>query len=110
MHNFMTGRQIAEGTPQNPAASDVIFFDTIHVNQQPTYMSKYPPAQGAVLALGQYLGKPWIGVVLSVGLMCAAVLWMLQGWLPPRWALLGGVLVLVRISILTYWMNSYWGG
>ena len=81
-----------------------VFFDTIHVIQQPTYMSKYQPAQGAVLAAGELLGQPWFGVLLSVVLMCAALLWMLQGWLPPRWALLGGVLAMLR------WVDSYWGG
>ena len=86
-------------------------FETFHVNQFPTYMSMYFPGQGMALAFGQrFLGGPWFAVCASIGLMCGAVCWMLYGWLPPGWALLGGALVVLRVGVASYWMDSYWGG
>jgi len=86
------------------------YFETFYLSFSPTYHAMYPPAQAAVLALGQILGNPWIGVLLSTAAMVAAATWMLQGWFPARWAFLGGVLVLLQFGVLSYWMNSYWGG
>ena len=105
----------ARGRLSNPTHPFWPHFETFHVLQLPRYASKYPPAQGLLLAIGQVTtGRPIVGAWLGVALGCAAVCWMLYGWTRPIWALAGGVLAALHHGIqgggCYSWSQSYWGG
>jgi len=101
----------AHGRLANPTPPLAEHFETLQELVHPTYASKYPPFSGLMMALGQKLtGVAWVGVWLGMGVLCATLCWALQGWLPPVWALAGGVIALVRIGIVSYWTETYWGG
>ena len=109
--HLLLGDTLAHGRLANPPHPMWRHFESIHILQQPNYASMYPPAQGAFLALGEVLFKvPWAGVVLSVGLMCGAVCWMLQGWFPPAWAMFGTLILILKICLTGLFINSYLGG
>lgn len=101
----------AHGRLANPTHPMWQHFETFQELQQPTYSSKYQPLQGMALAFGEkFFGEPWVGVLFSTALACAAICWMLQGWISGEWALLGAFLFALRVGVLSYWMNSYEGG
>jgi hypothetical protein len=101
---FLHGRL---SNPPHPMRSH---FETMHVLQQPTYASKYPPGQGLLLAAGKLIGGRFIvGSYLGAAIGCAATCWMLMAWVRPRWALIGGLLCALHPNVLG-WGQSYFGG
>jgi len=108
---ILMGETFAQRHLANPSPPLPEFFDTFHVLVRPAYVSKYFPIQGIFLALGEMLmGHPAVGVWLSSALACATLVWMLQAWISPTWALLGGFTILIQYGIYSYWSQTYWGG
>ncbi len=108
---IMGAETFSMGRLANPPHPMWRHIESFQENGRPTYSSKYPPAQSLFLAVGWKLfGHPWYGVWLSCGFMCAALCWMLQGWVAPRYALLGGLMAVAQWGVAGYWVNSYWGG
>jgi hypothetical protein len=108
---FLMGDTLTQGHAATPAPPLPEFFDTFHVLVAPRYASKYFPVQGVFLALGEKLmGRPAVGVWLSSTVACAALVWMLEAWISPSWALLGGFIVAIQYGVYSYWSQTYWGG
>ncbi|MFI5181550.1 MAG: hypothetical protein ACHQPI_09185 [Thermoanaerobaculia bacterium] len=100
----------AHGRLVNPAPALPEFFESFHILVTPVYASMYPVGQGLVLAAGQVLlGQAWWGVFGAVGLMCAAVAWLLRAFMPRRWAVVGSIAFGLIYGVEHYFMNSYWG-
>lgn len=108
---LLAGDTFSHGRLANPTPAMWRHMETFHELMRPTYASMYPPAQGMFLAIGKLAtGLYFSGVLLSVALMCAVICWMLQGWVEPQWALVGGLISIAQFGVFSYWADSYWGG
>jgi len=108
---LLLGDTLAHFRFANPMHPMHRFFEGVFTVQDPTWSSIYPLGQGLVLAFGQLVFRQaWVGVALSVGVLCALCYWMLRAWVSPSWALLGGLLAAIEFGPLSSWMNTYWGG
>jgi len=106
--NLLAADTFAHWRLANPTPAMWVHFESMHIDMQPTYMSMYFPGQGLLLSLGKILlGSFWLAVPFAAALMCSAICWMLQGWMPPSWALLGGFLAVLRLGVFSYWTNTY---
>ena len=108
---LLQGQTLALGRLANPTHLFWPHFETFYVNQLPSYASMYFPGRGMPLAAGLWIAdNAWVGVWLSMVLMCMAATWMLQGWVSMPMALLGGMLVTLRLAVFSGWINTYYGG
>lgn len=108
---LLQARTFLEGRLANPTPALWEYLQTFHVNLFPAYASVYFVGRGLPLVPGLLIaGEPWLGVWLVFVLLAMATVWMLRGYLGPRAALVGGLLVVLRLGAGSYWINSYWGG
>ena len=102
---------LLDGRVANPTHPFWQHFESLHILQQPHYVSSYFPGHAVILAAAwKAVGGPWAGVLAECGAFLAVLYWMLRGWMPARWALFGVVLAALRFSIGSYWVNAYHGG
>jgi hypothetical protein len=98
---LLSADTFASGRVTNPTHPMSFYFETFFVNQKPTYHSMYPPAPGLFMAGSQILtGNPWPGMLFAFAAASAAMCWMLQGWMPSRYAPWGAIAFVLLSSRL----------
>lgn len=109
--NYLAADTFAHGRLSNPTHPLWTFFETMQVVSKPFYASKYPPAPGLLMALGQVVaGSPVVGIWLTYLAGVLAVYWLLTLCLPPVPALVGGALVASHATFILNWGVGFWGG
>lgn len=108
---LMQARLMAMGKWSLPTDPLWPHFEEMHVIVQPVLAAIYFPGRSLPLTLGLLVfGQPWVGILLTMAALATAVTWMLQAWVRPLTALLGGILVILHLGLFSYWVNGYWGG
>jgi hypothetical protein len=108
---LLAAETLLEGRLTNPTPPEWRALDTVHVNFVPSYNAMYPPGQAVALAASwRLLGHPVYANWILAPLVGWTTWWMLAGWMPRRWALLGGTLVMLRLGLFGYWAETYMTG
>ena len=108
---LLTGETFASGHLTNSSHPMRDFFASFHVFHEPTYQAKYPPGQGAFLALGKLLtGTPIMGVWLNMALACTALFWLLRARFDILLSIYGALFPLLAFHLNWQWSHTYWGG
>ena len=102
---------LAHGRLANAIPAFWQHFESLHIIQQPHYVSNYFPGQALFLAAGQVaFHSAWAGVLAGCACFLLVLYWALRGWMPARWALFGVLLAALRFAVASYWINAYHGG
>ncbi|MBC8108428.1 MAG: hypothetical protein H7Z14_17715 [Anaerolineae bacterium] len=107
--NLHAADTFAHGRLTNPTPRHWEHFETVHELMRPTYASKFPPGEGLMLAVGQWLGSAAIGAVIASALAAVVIFFAMREWISPRWALRTGILTAMH-PLFFQWGQSYWGG
>lgn len=102
---------LAHGRLVNPTHPFWEHFESLHIIQQPHYVSNYFPGPAAVLAAAWIVvGNPWAAILAECAAFLGILYWSLRGWMPARWSLYGVLLAALRFGIGSYWINAFHGG
>ena len=102
---------LLHGRVTNPTHPFWQHFESLHIIQQPHYVSNYFPGHAAVLAAARAaIGHPWAGILAECLGFLLVLYWALRGWMPARWAMFGVFLAALRFAVASYWIDAYHGG
>ncbi len=108
-NQLLQAQTYALGRLANPVHPLAVMLQSFQVVEWPHRVSGRPPLPALPLILPAALGvSPFAGNLAAIGLTSAALCWMLLGWVPRAWAVIGSFLAICTFCLFGYWINSYW--